>query len=342
MPSLWVDQQPNEAAWEEFVGSHPRGNLLQSTAWGDFKARWGWRPHRFLVHRGGEPVAGAQVLLRPLPLGHAVAYVPRGPVAEPHDDEALASLWHALHEWARSRRVAWLTVEPNWPLPPEAVAPKLATAGFRPAVRHVQPRATLVVDLRPELEEILARMKQKWRYNIRLSGRKGVKVRAGGEGDFEAFYKLMRETGHRDGFAVRPLAYYRDAWHAFQPGRSVLLLAEYGGDVLAGLLVFRHGRTAYYLYGASSRQERHRMPNHALQWAAIRWAKEQGCQVYDLWGIPQEAAAGQQDGHGGLWGVYRFKRGFGGRPVLYPGAFDAVYAPLLYALYRLLQRRRRA
>ncbi|MDQ7028682.1 MAG: peptidoglycan bridge formation glycyltransferase FemA/FemB family protein [Ardenticatenia bacterium] len=341
MGSLWIDGQPEEQVWDEFVAAHPYGNLLQGAAWAAFKARWGWSAHRLLVRRGAHPVAGVQVFLRALPLGHTVAYVPRGPVAAPHDEDALSLLWPALHRWARSRRAVWLTVEPNWPLPPEAVAPRLRAAGFRPAIRHVQPRATLLVDLRPSPEEILARMKQKWRYNIRLSHRKGVRVRLGQQEDFGAFYALMQETGHRDGFPVRPHAYYRDAWQAFQPAHSALLLAEHGDDLLAALLIFRHGQRAYYLYGASTRRERHRMPNHALQWAAMQWAKEQGCQVYDLWGIPPEAATGHGDGHGGLWGVYRFKRGFGGCPVVYPGAFDAVYIPPLYTLYRLLQRRRR-
>ncbi len=342
--ALTVVEEPDVATWELFVASHPYGSLLQSAAWGTFKARWGWQPRRLLVCDGERPVAGVQVLFRPLPLGKALAYVPRGPVAAPDQHEALACLWAALHQLARHKGTAFLTVEPNWPMSPEEGVRVLGPVGFRPGARHVQPRATLVVDLRPPLDEILARMKQKWRYNIRLSARKGVEVRVGGEADFHLFYALMVETGQRDQFAVRPLNYYRDAWQAFQPDRSALLIAEYQGIPLAGLLVFRCGPVAYYLYGASSNRERQRMPNHALQWAAMQWAKGHGCERYDLWGIPAEAVQGgsvNPQRTGGLWGVYRFKRGFGGHPVRYPGVFDAVYNPLVYVAYRVLSRPKR-
>lgn len=339
---IYIIENPDETTWETFVAHHPFGNILQSAAWGHFKARWGWTPVRLLVYQGDQPVAGAQVLMRTLPLGRKLLYVPRGPVVSPDHTEALTVLLEELHRLARAHRAAFVTLEPNWPISAEEAARLLAPAGFRPGARSIQPRATLVVDLRPPLEEILAHMKQKWRYNIRLSDRKGVTVRLGNEKDFEVFHALMEETGRRDGFAVRPMAYYRDAWQAFQPDRSALLIAEYRQVPLAALLVFRCGPVAYYLYGASSSRERQRMPNHALQWAAMQWAKAQGCERYDLWGIPAAALQNPSvERSGGLWGVYRFKRGFGGAAITYPGAFDAVYSVPVYTAYRLLATMRR-
>lgn len=334
---------PAAAEWETFVDCHPYGHLLQTAAWGDFKAKWGWHPRRVVV-RGHEGVmAGAQVLSRRLPLGRSVAYVPRGPVAVPGDADALGALWKAIHPVARTSGAVFLTVEPNWPEPVDVAG--LWRAGFRPAVQHIQPRATITLDLRPSLDEILAQMKSKWRYNIRLAERKQVIVRVGGIDDFALYHDLMRATGTRDEFGIRPAGYYRDAWAAFQPGRSRLFIAEHAGEPLAALIAFRTGATASYLYGASSDRERNRMPNHALQWAAIQWAKAAGCERYDLWGIPPEVPAArelaeEEYGTGGLWGVYRFKQGFGGRVVTYPGAFDFVYSrPLYWAYQQLIARR---
>lgn len=334
---------PPVAEWDLFVASHPDGHMLQTAAWGRFKAEWGWHPRRVLILCGGTPAAGAQLLFRPLPLRRSIAYLPRGPVAAAGEHEALAALWPAVHSLARSEGAAFLTVEPNWPNPVDTGP--LLRAGFRPSPSHVQPRATIMLDLRPDLDDILAQMKSKWRYNIRLAGRKGVVVREGRADDFDLYHALMLQTGERDRFGVRPSGYYRDAWAAFQPDCSRLFIAEYEGEPLAALIAFRTGSTAWYLYGASSDRERNRMPNHALQWAAIQWAKASGCERYDFWGIPPEVPADRElredeYGSGGLWGVYRFKQGFGGRVLTYPGAFDFVYSRPLYWAYLQLRLRR--
>ena len=197
------------------------------------------------------------------------------------------------------------------------------------------------MDLTPDPEELLRRMKQKTRYNIRLAARKGVTVRAGSEADLASFYELMETTAQRDGFGIHTRAYYEAAHHLFVPtGQGRLLLAEYEGQLLAGLVVLgvgRRGGTACYMYGASSDEHRNLMPTYILQWEAMLWAKEQGHRVYDLWGVPDEDEATLEAGftqrNDGLWGVYRFKRGFGGRLVRTAGAWDLVYAPLRYQLY---------
>ncbi len=184
-------------------------------------------------------------------------------------------------------------------------------------------------------------MHQKWRYNIRLAARKEVTVRVGGAADFDLYDSLSTVTGERDAFATRPRGYYEDVWRTFQPERSRLFVAEYQGRALAAIIVVRVGNTAVYLYGASSNEERNRMPNHALQWEAIRWAKSEGCQGYDFWGIPPEVPLDgevEEIGEGGLWGVFRFKQGFGGKVVKYPGAFDFPYSRLGYLAYQRFQQ----
>ncbi len=323
--------------WDDFVLSKG-GHLLQSWGWGEFKSRFGWEVARLVAwdEAGNQPEGVAQVLLRSLPLGK-MAYVPKGPVADPEDRDTMKRLLAMLRDFGRERRVIFLKVEPDT----EEQAPLaelLSSEGFRPSDYAIQPRATIVVDLDDDPEEILLRMKSKTRYNIRLAERKGVTVREGGEEDISLFYRLLEVTGEREDFGVHDEEYYLQAWRIFAPRERVkLFLAYYGEELLAGLMVFAFGSRAWYLYGASSDRHRNRMPNHLLQWRAMRWAKERGCTSYDLWGIPEEAGLQREEDmedvleRGGLWGVYRFKRGFGGRIVRYP-SYDYVYSRFSYWL----------
>jgi lipid II:glycine glycyltransferase (peptidoglycan interpeptide bridge formation enzyme) len=179
-------------------------------------------------------------------------------------------------------------------------------------------------------------MKQKTRYNIRLAEKKGVIVRPWD--DLESFHKMMLLTGGRDGFGVHAREYYQRAYELLHPKQmGELLLAEYEGKFLAALFVASYGKRAYYLYGASTDEERNRMPTYLLQWEAMKWAKARGCEEYDLWGVPDEEEptleANFETRHDGLWGVYRFKRGFGGELKRAAQAMDKVYNLLLYWAY---------
>jgi lipid II:glycine glycyltransferase (peptidoglycan interpeptide bridge formation enzyme) len=213
-----------------------------------------------------------------------------------------------------------------------------------PDTDTIQPPRTVVVDLTGSEDEILARMKQKTRYNIRLASKKGITVRAGAGQDIAVFNQLIQQTGRRNEFGVHAPEYYRDAFDFFAPDHVALFIAEYQGMPLSAVMVFIHGNRAAYLYGASSDQERQRMPNYAVQWAAMRWAKEKGIAAYDLWGVPdhseEELEAQFMERHDGLWGVYRFKRGFGGALLRTVGTADRVYNSIVYRLYRRRARRR--
>jgi lipid II:glycine glycyltransferase (peptidoglycan interpeptide bridge formation enzyme) len=332
------DRPTDQAAWDVRVAAVPGGHLLQSWAWGALKAAFGWHAQRVAVGS-----ACAQVLYRRLPAGlGTIAYVPRGPAADFGDEAALRALLKAIRPLARQQRALCLKIEPNREDDPE-LAGRLQALGFRPSPQGIQPRRTIVVDLDAGPEALLERMKQKTRYNVRLAARKGVAVRPGGEADLPAFYRLMERTAVRDRFGIHSQAYYGMAHRLFVPvGRGRLLLAEHEGQLLAGLVAFAFGDTACYMYGASADEKRNLMPAYLLQWEAIRWAKERGCRAYDLWGVPDEEEetleAGFEQRNDGLWGVYRFKRGFGGRLVRTVGAWDLVYAPLRYRLYTLAVR----
>jgi lipid II:glycine glycyltransferase (peptidoglycan interpeptide bridge formation enzyme) len=146
---------------------------------------------------------------------------------------------------------------------------------------------------------------------------------------------MYAETSVRDGFVIRGREYYEDAWGRFMAaGLAQPLLAEVDGAAVSALVVYRFGRTAWYLYGMSRDLHRDKMPNHLLQWRAIQWARAQGCETYDFWGAPDTF-----DERDKLWGVWKFKEGFGGQVVRHLGAWDYAPSPVLYRLYtRLLPR----
>lgn len=320
------------ADWRAFLEPRPDVHLLQTAAWGELKAQFGWRAIR--VAQGD---AGAQILFRKLPLGLTLAYIPKGPVGNWSSD-----FLALLDGICRSQRAFALIIEPDAEDEPTR-RNVLAGLGLTESRHGIQPRRTLLVSLGRDDEELLARMAQKTRYNIRLAERKGVLVRPWE--DLSGFSRMMDETGVRDRFGVHSPRYYRAAYEAFHPaGECELLVAEAGGTPLAALMVFAHGSRAWYLYGASLSRERNLMPTYLLQWEAMRWARRRGCSTYDLWGVPdtdaEELEAGFTSRQDGLWGVYRFKRGFGGRLIRSAGAWERAYIPPVYRLYRALSARR--
>jgi peptidoglycan pentaglycine glycine transferase (the first glycine) len=334
-----VDFDPSPESWDRFVVAHSSSHILQTSAWGALKARFGWEDARVGLARCEALVAGAQVLYRRLPAGLGRwAYVPMGPVVDWDDEATLAATLAAIDQAARSRGAFALTVEPDLGDDP-VHRERLRALGFRPSpVEAVQPRRTIIVDISPAEDEILAAMKSKTRYNTRLAARQGVAVREVAGADMPAFHALMVSTGERDRFGVHAPAYYEAAYRLFVPRDwARLLLAEVDGEPVAAVMVFALPPRAWYFYGASGNVHREKMPAYLLQWEAMRWARSLGCTTYDLWGVPDEEEetleaefTQRQDG---LWGVYRFKRGFGGRLARSVGAWDKVYAPVRYRLY---------
>jgi len=305
--------------WNQFLSSHPNAHLLQTGAWGELKSAFGWKPVRVV---SGE--AGAQILFRKLPLGFTIGYIPKANVDQ--------SLLPEIDTVCKSHRAVFLKLEPDsWDS--DFI---LHPSSFILSKHNIQPPRTIIIDVRGTEEETLAKMKQKTRYNIRLAEKKGVTVRVWD--DVKSFHKMMLVTGGRDGFGIHSLEYYKRAYELLQPkGLGEILVAEYEGKPLAALFVARNGNRAYYLYGASTDEERNRMPTYLLQWEAMKWAKVHGCEEYDLWGVPDEEEAtleaNFESRRDGLWGVYRFKRGFGGELKRAAQAMDRVYNPLLYWAY---------
>jgi peptidoglycan pentaglycine glycine transferase (the first glycine) len=327
------------AAWNRHVAGLPCAHVLQSWQWGDFKSRYGWH-----AERRAWPRAAAQVLARTALRGLRVLYVPKGPLLDWADAGQRAEVLGALESLARRQRAILIKVDPDVPRsvgPPGAEQPSplgaaveadLRRRGWLASREQVQFRNTAVLDLRQGDAELLAAMKPKTRYNLRLAERKGVTVREGGPSDLDLLYRLYAETAVRDGFAIRSRDYYQDAWGRFvTAGLAQPFLAEVAGEPVAALILFAFAGTAWYMYGMSREAHRDKMPNHLLQWRAITWARARGCLTYDFWGAPDRFQPGDP-----LWGVWRFKEGFGVQVERHIGAWDYAPAPWLYSLYTVL------
>lgn len=323
-------------AWNDGLLCLPNPHVLQTWEWGAFKERQGWQAIHYLWEVRGIPCAAALALLRrPGRLPFGMMYLPKGPILPWEDASLLQRVLADLEAAARKVGAGFLKIDPDVEEDTpegEAVIATLRARGWRPSAEQVQFRNTLLLDLSPPPDDLLARMKPKWRYNIRLAQRKGVTVRPGTMADLPLLYQMYQETSVRDRFVIRPEEYYRDAWGSLMSaGLAQPLIAEVEGEPVAMVMLFRFGQRAWYMYGASRSLHREYMPNHLLQWEAIRWAQAQGCTGYDLWGAPERS-----DESDPMWGVYRFKAGFGARPVRYIGAWDFPVHPIFYHLYTVL------
>lgn len=323
--------------WNQFLSTQPNPHVLQTGEWGELKSAFGWEPIRIV---NGEE--GVQILFRKIPLGFTIGYIPKA-AGSVLTSASSQDLWREVDAVCKRHRAVFLKLEPDLWQDSKSVNSSTMNYQLRSSTHNIQPPRTIVIDIKGSEEEILARMKQKTRYNIRLAEKKGVTVRPWD--DIESFHKMMLITGGRDGFGVHAREYYQRAYELLHPKeKGELLLAEYAGKPLAALFVARSGNRAYYLYGASTDEERNRMPTYLLQWEAMKWAKACGCEEYDLWGVPDEdentLEANFEKQHDGLWGVYRFKRGFGGEVKRAMQAMDRIYNPPLYWAYlRLIGNR---
>ncbi len=332
--------------WDNGIQALPGAHILQTWEWGQLKARTGWQALPQVWPGAGSPgwEAAAMLLQRALPVGGLrVLYVPRGPLLDWGNAPLRRRVLDDLQALARRRGAIFLKIDPEVllgtgvpagadahenPVGAEVLA-DLQQRGWRFSTDQIQFRNTVQVGLEPCEEELLARMKQKTRYNLRLAERKGVRVRAGGLEDLGLLYRMYAETSIRDGFVIREEAYYHAVWESFlRAGKAEVLIAEVEGEPVAALLLFFFAGRAWYLYGMSREAHREKMPNYLLQWEAMKRAKALGCRVYDLWGAPDVF-----DESDSMWGVYRFKEGLGGEVVRTLGAWDYPARPWLYRLY---------
>ena len=337
-----------EAIWQAALNQLPNAHALQSWTWGALKADWGWSMHPYLLQAGdGSPLAALLVLKRKVPrLPFAILYVPKGPAFDYDNTLIRARVLTFLERLAHQEKAIFVKIDPEVAVGTgaETVEPepagslwksRLQERGWRYSDDQIQFKHTVELDLAGSEEEILASFKQKTRYNIRLAGRKAVAVREGTPTDFPAIARIYAETARRDGFAIRPEAYYLDAWQRFyEADMLTALIAEYESQILGAVVLISAGGRTIYMYGASTTAERRRMPNYLLQWEAIRWAKRRGDTIYDFWGAPEQFVESDS-----LWGVWRFKAGFNGDVKRFLGAWDYPARPFWYWVYTVAMPR---
>jgi peptidoglycan pentaglycine glycine transferase (the first glycine) len=352
-------------SWNELIASLPSTHLLQTWEWSQVKTQYGWQPVPFiwqiqpdesLQPATGSIIAAAMVLKRSLPVGGFarkmnVLYIPKGPLMDWNDTGLRDRVLDDLQVYAKQQGAIFVKIDPDVVLgtgiPGTEMAVEFANGqtfqselerrGWKFSPDQIQFRNTVLIDLTPPEDEMLKRMKQKTRYNLRLAQKKGVTIRVGTVDDLPMLYRMYAETSVRDGFVIREEGYYQTVWQRFmavapspsgQQPFSEPLIAEADGEIVGAVSMFYFANQAIYLFGMSREKAREKMPNYLLQWEAMRRAKALGCKTYNLWGAPDEF-----NEHDGLWGVFRFKEGLGGYVSRTIGAWDFTPSPLLYRLY---------
>lgn len=299
----------------------------------------------------------------------SILYSPKGPLLDWTNESLRTRILNDLQSFAKKQGAIFLKCDPDVVLGTgvpqstddvvdnngQAITSELKRRGWGYSSDQIQFKNTVIIDLSPTEDELLARMKQKTRYNIRLAEKKGVSLRVGKLEDLPMLYKMYAETSVRDGFVIRDEEYYQTVWRLFMNNQSPVsslqfsnspnpqlnsepvsnlqspitnyqlpsaepLIAEFNNEPVAAIFVFYFAGRAYYVYGMSRDAHREKMPTYLLQWEAMKRAKARGCAAYDLWGAPEVF-----DESDSMWGVYRFKEGLGGNVVRTLGAWD--YAP---------------
>jgi len=352
--------------WNSIISKLPNPHFLQTYEWGQVKAKYGWdliyliwdnegrmreaRDSGSLSSSDFHPSAAALVLKRQiLRNGFAarlsILYSPKGPLLDWSNKSLRDRVLNDLQAFAKREGAIFLKMDPDVVLgtgiPSSeddileksglAVMSELKQRRWRYSSDQIQFKNTVVVDLTPGDVELLARMKQKTRYNIRLAEKKGVTLRVGSPKDYGMLYKMYAETSVRDGFVIRDESYYQTVWKLFMDSNEPTceaLIAEVEGEPVAAIFVFYFAGRAYYVYGMSRNAHREKMPTYFLQWEAMKRAKIKGCKVYDLWGAPDVFEDSDS-----MWGVYRFKEGLSGKVVRTLGAWDYAPNPLWYKFY---------
>ena len=337
----WRVTEPD--AWNAFVESAPYHAFPQLWEWGEVRAMGGWRPIRLAIGPSrNEPIAGAQVLLKRLPLiGWHLGYVPRGPIGRLDEPVVRDGLLRALRALGTAERIATIRADPEAESgtdygrallePPWRAAPK------------IQPPTTRVVDLTIGADALRANLKRKHRQYVNKAERGGATVeRFDGSTPAEVigpaladFNRIYRYTAERAGFVARQPFYYERVWSIFAPtGRVRLSFAVLDGERVATLFHFTCGRRAVESYGGMTDAGAEARANYLLKWTAMADFAREGFAVYDMWGL----ATG---------GIRQFKEGFGGEEIEYVGARDlSLRAPIDAAMrlavpaYGLAQRAR--
>ena len=312
--------------WNQLISKLPNPHFLQTYEWGQVKAKYGWVPIYLVWDKDGKmkeernglstfhsPVVAACLVLKRTILSRgfvarsSVLYAPKGPLMDWENTSLRTRVLNDLQTFAKQQSAIFLKIDPDVVLgrgvpnsegdvtenSGPVIRSELTRRGWVYSSDQIQFRNSVLIDVTSTEEEMLARMKPKTRYNVRLAEKKGVTVRVGTVDDLPMLYKMYAETSVRDGFVIRDENYYMTVWKLFmrsavsgQPS-AIPLIAEVEGQPVAAIFLFMFADRAYYVYGMSRTLHREKMPTYLLQWEATKRAKANGCAAYDLWGAPE-------------------------------------------------------
>lgn len=328
--------------YEDFLSSHPKGHFMQSVRWAGVKKDW---KNVIIVceDKNGNIRGSMSILIRKVPvLPYTLMYCPRGPVCDIYDEDTIKELTESVRELAKREKAYVLKIDPDVLSSNKKFESIMKDCGYTVGrdvknFEGVQPRYVFRLNIKDKNEqEIMDIFHPKTRYNIRLAIKKGVTAKIGSREDLVDFHKIMLETGARDGFIVRNLAYFQAMFDAMGSGHLRLYIMEYEGKAVAGSIAIYYGNKVWYLYGASSNEYRSVMPNYLMQWEMIKWAMELKCEIYDFRGVSGDISEDNP-----LYGLYRFKKGFNGEFTEFISELSYIHKPFInFAmnnLYKLLK-----
>jgi len=346
--------------WDKVIAEFPGAHFLQTYEWSKIKEKIGWTPVYFTWQKNGDTyrmspwqpdqenifavamVLERSTIYRNFHIPIKVMYIPKGPLLEWENIPLRDQVLHDLINFTKNRGGIFVKIDPDvlegkgiqgisdFPLEEgQQLINHLQERGWILSQDQIQFKNSFILDLKLDETHLLSNMKQKTRYNIRLAGKHGVNIRVGDLVDLDLLYDLYAETSIRDGFIIREKGYYQSVWSRFiQSGIAEPLIAEVDNSPVAGVIIFRFGNKAWYVYGMSRDIHREKMPGYLLQWVAIQRAKRLGLKFYDFWGAPDEFLESDR-----MWGVYKFKEGLGGEVIRTIGAWDYPVHKNLYILY---------
>lgn len=322
------------ASWDTLLVANPDGgNVFQSTALAETKRLGGWQP-RYLIC----DTLAVTVLEKHVPFLGTYWYLPKGPGST--DVDGVLGVMRELKEFAASQGVFAIKIEPEI-LESDEAKHELKAAGLLPT-HAIQPNvSTVIIDLSPSLEEIMASFNQKGRHAIHRAERDGATAEAVPltEENMRIMYELLRDTAAgRFESSLRSYDYYREFWTRFSADdHGSLFFARVDGKVVAAAFCMYLGKKGLYKDGASIREKTVYGASHLLQWEVISWMKARGVESYDLCGAPHSSRINDETGP--FYGIGRFKTSFNKHVTDYVGCYDVVVNPRAYRLWQRFGQR---
>jgi len=331
MPVLDFNNNKEVEEYEEFVMNHDGSSFMQDLNWS--KVKNNWKHEAVYLKENGKIVAAMLLLVQKIPFNSTIIYSPRGPVCDVYNIELVNRLIKEADSIAKKYNACMLKFDPQIIYTKELddlyKKAGYKTSGYKPdADTLIQPLHNMVLNIDGKTEdELMKGFAEKTRYNVRLSGRKGVTVRySRDKKDLKTFYDIYKITTIRDKIGCRDYDYFERMLDAYDENKLRIYIAEYEGEALSAAIATNVGGELFYVYGASSNEKRNFMPNYAMQMAMIRWGLETGCKKYNFGGVLNLSPDN---------GLYKFKIGFCKEKGLeeYIGEINKVYNPFVYWMY---------